>query len=68
MTKTLHYLYIGENGSILSPVKLPDIYHIKKYKLIADPNCQITNGTETYNSVVVPESEVDLWYEVRGQE
>lgn len=68
MTKILHYLYMGENGSILSPVRLPDVYHIKKYKLVAGPNCQITNGIESHTTVVVPESEVDLWYEVRGQE
>lgn len=67
MTKTLQYLYVGENGSILSPVKLPDVYHIKKYKLIADANCQITkDGKNFYNSTIIPFSEVDLWYEVKS--
>jgi hypothetical protein len=67
MTKTLQYLYVGENGSILSPVKLLDVYHIKKYKLIADANCQITkDGVHFHNTVVVPESEVNLWYEVKS--
>jgi hypothetical protein len=69
MTKTVHYLYMGENGSIFSPVKLPDVYHIKKYKLVADANCQLTkDGINMKPFVVVPESEVDLWYEVNGQE
>ena len=69
MTKTLHYLYLGENGTILSPVKLPDVYHVKQYKLVADANRALTkDGINTYPYVVVPESEVDLWYEVNGQD
>lgn len=66
MTKNIQYLYLGENGSILSPVKLPDIYHIKKYKLIAEPNYKLTkDNVNFFDSVIVPESEVDEWYEVQ---
>jgi hypothetical protein len=39
MTKNTQYLYVGENGSILSPIKLLDVYSIKKFKLIADTDC-----------------------------
>ena len=42
MTKNVQYLYLGENGSILSPVKLVEILYVKKYKLIADTNFQLT--------------------------
>lgn len=69
MTKNTQYLYLGENGSILSPVRLSNVYHVKKYKLIADANCKITkDNIHFYDSIIVPESEVDEWYEVKGQE
>lgn len=65
MHKSLQYLYLGENGSILSPVKLLDIYCIKKYKLSASTNHKLTkDGINFYYTRIVPESEVDLWYEV----
>ncbi len=67
MTKSLQYLYLGENGSILSPVKLPNVYCVKKYRLTASTNCQLTkNNIDFYQTIVVPESEVDLWIEVKN--
>ena len=65
MYKSLQYLYVGENGSILSPVKLIDVYSIKKYKLVAETNYKITkDNVNFYDSIIIPESELDLWYEV----
>lgn len=65
MIKNLQYLYLGENGSILSPVRLTEIYCVKKYKLTADTNHKLTkDGIHFYNTIVIPESELDLWYEV----
>lgn len=65
MIKNLQYLYLGENGSILSPVKLTEILCVKKYKLIADSEYQLTkDGIHFYKTVVVPESEVSQWYEI----
>lgn len=65
MTKNIQYLYLGENGSILSPVKLPNVYCINKYRLIADTNCKLTSDNiNFYDSVLVSESELNDWYEV----
>ena len=36
MKKTLCYTYLGENGTLTSPIHLLGIYSIKKYELIAD--------------------------------
>lgn len=71
MIKSLQYLYLGENGSILSPVKLTEIHCVKKYKLTANTNCKLTkDGVHFYNTIVVPESELSLWKEIedKGQE
>jgi hypothetical protein len=36
MQKELRYLYLGENGTVLTPIKLEGIYSVKKYLLIAE--------------------------------
>ena len=65
MTKNVQYLYLGENGSILSPVKLVEILYVKKYKLIADTNFHLTkDGIHFYDTIIVPESELSEWYEI----
>lgn len=69
MIKSTQYLYLGENGSILSPVRLTEIHCVKKIRLAAETNCKLTkDGVNFYNVITVPESEVDEWYEVAGQE
>lgn len=65
MIKSLQYLYLGENGSILSPVKLTEIMCVKKYKLIASPNCKLTkDDIHFYQTVIIPENELSEWKEV----
>lgn len=64
MIKTTLYTYLGENGTITSPIKL-DLYSIKKYKLQAENKKRLTkDGENFYYSVVVPESDIDNWSEV----
>lgn len=65
MTKTVLYQYLGTNGTILSPIHLEDIYYVRKIRLIADNNKQLTKDNKHFVQVVtVPEDEVDLWKEV----
>ena len=65
MQKVLHYLYLGENGTILSPVKLEGIYSVQKYRLTAADNHMLTkDGKQFYKSILIPASEVNAWYEV----
>ena len=64
MTKVMQYLYLGENGTILSPVKLEGIYSVQKYSLTSDDGKMLTkDGENFYTSVLIPVSELDLWYE-----
>lgn len=65
MKKTVLYKYLGTNGVIVSPVHLEDIYYIRTIHLAADNNKRVTkDGIQLYESITVPEDEVDLWYEV----
>lgn len=60
------YTYLGENGTIVSPVLL-NIYHITKYQLIADESKVLTkDGINTQSAVLVTEEDKDLWYEIDG--
>lgn len=72
MIKTLYYNYLGENGTLLTTVHLDGVYCVKKYMIDADEGKVLTkNGLNFKTQVLVPESEVDEWYEVdmpEGQE
>lgn len=65
MTKEVLYLYIGTNGSILSPVHLEDVFYSRRIRLTAAAGKKLTkNHTQFFESIVVSEDEVDLWVEV----
>lgn len=65
MTKTVLYTYLGTNGTITSTVHLEDIYYIRKYQLVADPRKSLTKDGKTFfQSVTIPEDELDEWREV----
>ena len=65
MTKEVLYLYTGTNGSILSPIHLEDTYYSRRLRLRADEGKALTkNGKDVYLTVVIPEEELELWYEI----
>lgn len=69
MQKEILYQYLGTNGTILSPVHLEDIYYVRKVRITASKDKQITkDGVHFYTAITIPEEEVDSWYEVNGQE
>lgn len=57
------YQYIGYNGTITSPVLLPDIKHLKLLELHADGGKYLTNGVKKVYSITIPEDELDNWSE-----
>ena len=65
MTKEYIYTYLGTNGTITSPVYLEGIYSVKKIRLIADKNKQLTtDGKNFYDSILINEVDLDKWYEI----
>lgn len=67
MTKEVLYVYLGTNGTIISPVHLENIYSVKKLVLRADQNKYLTKDGKTFvTSVRIPEAEENLWTEVES--
>ena len=64
MTKEVLYLYLGTNGTILSPVHLEDTYYIRKIKLVADDGKILSNGVRKVSSIIVPEDQASEWEEI----
>ena len=42
MTKTTLYVYLGTNGTIVSPVHLEDVYFTRRLSLRADEGKKLT--------------------------
>ena len=69
MIKTLYYNYLGENGTLLTTIHLDGVYCVKKYMLDADEGKVLTkDGIKFKTQVLIPESEVELWYEIDAPE
>lgn len=65
MKKEVLYQYLGTNGTILSPIHLEDIYYIRKIRLFADENKQLTKDNINFTQmVIIPEEELDQWQEI----
>lgn len=62
MTKLEIYRYVGSNGVIDSPIKLPMDYTLR-YRLIADAGKELVNGDTTATVIDVDASDVDKWSE-----
>lgn len=63
MTKQKLYRYTGYNGTITSPILLPEINHLELIELHADGDKYLTNGKRKVCSIIIPIDEVDNWIE-----
>jgi hypothetical protein len=67
MIKQKLYKYIGYNGTITSPVLLPEIGHLELVELRADGDKYLTDGERKVYSIIIPVDEIDNWTEeLRG--
>ena len=65
MKKMIYYTYLGDNGTITTPLHIPNVYSIKQYLLVADKNKKLTkDGVKFIPSTLIPESDLELWYEI----
>ena len=62
MTKMEIYRYVGSNGVIDSPIKLPMEYTLR-YRLIADEGKELVNGDTVATVIDVDVDDVDKWVE-----
>jgi hypothetical protein len=64
MTKRTVYRYTGENGVVISPVKLPNAQGVEMVRLLADTGKVLTDGTQQTTCIDVLPSEVSKWVEI----
>lgn len=62
MNKMEIYRYVGSNGVIDSPIKLPMDYTLR-YRLIADEGKELVNGDTAATVIDVDVDDVDKWIE-----
>ena len=63
MKKQKVYKYIGYNGTITSPVILPDISSLEYYEIYADNGYFLTNGQKNVQYILIPADEINNWTE-----
>lgn len=65
MTKTPLYVYLGTNGTIVSPVHLEDVYYTRRLALRADEGKKLTRDGKIFlTTTQIPEDELSEWREV----
>lgn len=62
MTKIEMFRYVGSNGVIDSPIKLPMNYTLR-YRLIADEGKELVNGDTVATVIDVDVDDVAKWVE-----
>jgi hypothetical protein len=62
VTKIEIYRYVGSNGAIDSPIKLPMDYTLR-YRLIADEGKELVSGDTVATVIDVDVDDVDKWIE-----
>lgn len=70
MTKTSYYVYLSDNGTLITPAYFEALPSIKKYRLIADEGYLLTqDGKYFYREMFIPASQLESWKEVpdKGQ-
>lgn len=68
MITTKMYKYIGYNGTITSPILLPNIEKLEMVELRAGNGKILKNGDKmVYSAIVLPE-DVEKWVEIIDQD
>lgn len=66
MKKELYYLYLCDNGTLLTPAFMANVPHKKQYRLHAQEGYSLTKDDENFfDQVFVSEMELPLWKEVK---
>ena len=63
MKKQKIYKYIGYNGTITSPVLLPDISNLEYYEIYADNGYFLTDGEKKVQHILILADEINNWTE-----
>ena len=66
MTTKKMYKYMGYNGSVTTPILLPNIDHLEMVELVADAGHYLTNGSVKRLTVTIVATDASKWIEVKG--
>lgn len=65
MKKVIYYTYLGDKGVLTTQLQIPGATSVKKVMLAADEGKKLTKDGKHFTSLIlVPETEVALWYEI----
>ena len=65
MKQATYYTYLGDKGTITTYLQIPGAFSVKKIMLAADEGKKLTkDGKNFVTTILIPESELPLWYEV----
>lgn len=65
MKKVIYYTYLGDKGVLTTQLQIPGAISVKKVMLAADEGKKLTKDGKHFTSLIlVPETEVALWYEI----
>jgi hypothetical protein len=65
MKKVIYYTYLGDKGVLTTQLQIPGATSVKKVMLAADEGKKLTKDGKHFTSLIlVPETEVTLWYEI----
>ncbi len=66
MRKETYYLYLCDNGTLLTPARMEEVPHKKQYRLYADEGYLLTKNDKDFSSeVFIAEADLPLWKEVK---
>jgi ubiquitin C-terminal hydrolase len=66
MRKETYYVYLCDNGSLLTTAYMSEVPHKKRYRLYADKGYKLTKDYENfYHQVLIPENELSSWVEIK---
>lgn len=66
MTKEILYTYLGTNGTVTTPIHLEGVPAMIQYRLKADADKVLTDGSRQTTSATVLEADLSKWKEVKA--
>lgn len=68
MVVTKYYRYIGENGIMITPIRIPGATYVEVLRLQADKGKLITDGTIQILCQDIDPADLDKWSEVEVED
>lgn len=65
MVKQILYTYLGDNGTLQTPIHLEGIYSVINYLITAEDGYLLTKDNKNFTkSIIVTKEDLDKWQEI----